>query len=105
MGASFLPDQPLFSLVYLEAAACSLSEWPACFSELLPNLRCLNLNYNFLRDLTGLQGLASLRKLMMIGARLGETGTKALLQGLRGLPGLREVDMRCVLARVPDSSG
>jgi hypothetical protein len=62
----------------------------------MPNLRCLNLNYNFLPDLDGLQGMAALRKLMMVGGRLGDTGTKQVLKGLRTLEGLQEVDLRWV---------
>lgn len=80
--------------MYIEAAACKLSEWPADLARRVPNLRCLNLNYNFLRDLDGLQGLTALRKLMMVGGRLGANGTKLVLRGLRGLEGLQEVDLR-----------
>lgn len=83
---------PVYSLVYLEAAACNLTSWPAGLSAKAPNLRILNVNYNFLDDLDGLAHLTRLRKLMAVGCRLGARGNAA--RGLRGLVALEEVDLR-----------
>jgi hypothetical protein len=62
----------------------------------MPNLRHVNLNYNFLKDLKGLSGLQGLRKLSLIGARLGETGSREIISDLRGLGTLESVDIRSV---------
>jgi len=62
----------------------------------MPNLRHVNLNYNFLEDLKGLSGLQGLRKLSLIGARLGETGSREIISDLRGLGTLESVDIRSV---------
>lgn len=83
---------PVYSLVYLEAAACNLSSWPAGLASKAPNLHILNLNYNFVDNLDGLAGLKRLRKLMVVGCRLGARGNAA--RGLDGLDALEEVDLR-----------
>jgi Leucine-rich repeat (LRR) protein len=54
----------------LELANCRLATLPPNLATLTPNLRALNLNYNFLEDVRGLEGLARLRKLSVVGARL-----------------------------------
>ena len=59
-----------YNLVYLELARCGLTALPTGVAQLAPNLRALNLNYNFLEDVRGLEGLARLRKLSVVGARL-----------------------------------
>ncbi|GHJ90363.1 hypothetical protein NliqN6_6765 [Naganishia liquefaciens] len=91
---SFFPTRPLFSLVYLEAAACSMAEWPENFAARLPNLRILNVNYNFLEDLSGLEGIQGLRKLMMIGCRLGEERSSSVMRSIRAIGTLEEIDLR-----------
>jgi len=96
LATDFFPPQALYSLAYLEAAACKLSTWPRNFAQRMPNLRHINLNYNFLEDLTGLSGLQGLRKLSLIGARLGETGSREIISDLRGLGTLESVDIRSV---------
>lgn len=83
---------PVYSLVYLEAAACQLSDWPTDLAMNAPNLRTLNVNYNFIETLDGLRGLTRLRKLMAISCRLGARGNAA--RSLQGLSNLEEVDMR-----------
>lgn len=83
---------PVYSLVYLEAAACQLSDWPTELATNAPNLRVLNVNYNFIETLDGLHGLTRLRKLMAISCRLGARGNAA--RGLVGLDSLEEVDLR-----------
>ncbi|KAL5482659.1 NUD1 [Sanghuangporus weigelae] len=75
--------QACYNLVYLELAACRLTSLPAEFSSLLPNIRALNLNYNFLESdeiVRGLVGLKRLRKLTIVGNRM--TGTKVLVKML-----------------------
>ena len=62
---------------------------------LVPNLRVLNLNYNFLEDVKPLEGLHRLNKLTIIGSRL--KGTKGLIKVLRGCPDLEMVDFRYAL--------
>lgn len=89
----FLPSTPVYSLVYLEAAACNLTSWPSSLAARLPNLRILNVNYNFLPDLDALRGLARIRKIMAVGNRLGG-GAKGAVRGLKGLTTLEEVDLR-----------
>jgi Leucine-rich repeat (LRR) protein len=93
LDPDFLPRSPLFHLVYLEAAACNISSWPTNFAQRAPNLRILNVNYNFLTDLDGLSGMVLLRKLMAVGNRLG-AGGPAAVRGLGGLTELEEMDMR-----------
>jgi hypothetical protein len=60
----------------------------------VPNLKYLNLNYNFLVDLDGLQGLTRLKKLTVVGARLGGSGTRGVVRGLKGLTNIEEIDLR-----------
>ncbi|KAJ9124711.1 hypothetical protein QFC24_003078 [Naganishia onofrii] len=94
LSKQFFPTRPLYSLVYLEAAACSLSEWPEGFGQRLPNLRILNMNYNFIENLSGIEGLQGLRKLMMIGCRLGEERSSSVLRSVRQIGTLEEIDLR-----------
>jgi hypothetical protein len=84
-------------LIYLEIAACRLSELPANFSALVPNLRVLNLNYNFLDDVKRLEGLHRLNKLTIIGSRL--KGTKGIIKVLKGCKDIEMVDFRYVSFR------
>ncbi|WVR05863.1 hypothetical protein IAU60_002889 [Kwoniella sp. DSM 27419] len=96
----FFPRTPLYALVYLEAAACRLSSWPRDFARIMPNLKVLNVNYNHLPDLHGVRALAGLRKLTLVGGRLGSDETarsgasSGVLEGLKGLKSLEEVDFR-----------
>ncbi|WWC58752.1 uncharacterized protein I303_101296 [Kwoniella dejecticola CBS 10117] len=86
----------LYSLIYLEIAACQMTCWPANFSKILPNLKVLNVNYNHLANLDGLKGLSGVRKVTLVGGRLGndELGSKNVLEGLKGLSNLEEIDFR-----------
>ena len=88
------PTCPLYSLVYLEAAACKLSSLPTSVMRNMPNLKILNLNYNFLINLDGLHGMRGLRKLTVVGNRLGGSGSTGVVKGLNSLVGLEEVDLR-----------
>ncbi|KAG6815980.1 hypothetical protein H0H87_009683 [Tephrocybe sp. NHM501043] len=93
LNAGFL-SEPCYNLHYLEVAACRLTRLPENMARVVPNLRALNLNYNFLEDVRGLEGLTRLRKLTIIGSRLGST--KALIRVLEGMPDVEMADFRCV---------
>ncbi|KDR82633.1 hypothetical protein GALMADRAFT_238061 [Galerina marginata CBS 339.88] len=84
--------EPCYNLVYLELAACRLTALPSGMARLLPNLRVLNLNYNFLEDVRPLEGLTRLQKLTIIGSRL--KNTKPLIRLLRQLPDVEMLDFR-----------
>jgi hypothetical protein len=84
--------EPCYNLVYLELAACRLTTLPKDLSRLVPNLRVLNLNYNFLDDARPLEGLWRLRKLTIIGSRL--RGTKGLIRLLEGMVDVEMLDFR-----------
>ncbi|KAG9315536.1 hypothetical protein JVU11DRAFT_3156 [Chiua virens] len=85
-------EEACYNLVYLEIAACRLTALPRELARLTPNLRVLNLNYNFLEDVAGLEGLTRLKKLTMIGSRL--KGTKPLIRVLQRMPDVEMVDLR-----------
>ncbi|KAF8208591.1 hypothetical protein K438DRAFT_1812522 [Mycena galopus ATCC 62051] len=91
LPANFL-SAACYNLVYLELANCRLAALPPGLATLTPNLRALNLNYNFLEDVRGLEGLARLRKLSVVGARL--KGTKEIIRVVRGLPEVEVLDFR-----------
>lgn len=82
-------------LQYLEAAACHLTQIPEAFAHRVPCLEILNLNYNYLEHTNSLEGMRSLRKVTIVGNRLGG-GTELPLRGMSRLSGLQEVDLRCV---------
>ncbi|PPQ85066.1 hypothetical protein CVT24_010234 [Panaeolus cyanescens] len=88
-------EEPCYNLIYLELAACRLTALPEGMAKLLPNLRVLNLNYNFLEDIRALQGLTRLQKLTIIGSRL--KSTKPLIRLVEGMPHAEMVDFRYVL--------
>lgn len=80
--------------MYLELAACRLSTLPANMAQLAPNLRVLNLNYNFIDDARPLEGLTRLKKLTLIGSRLA--GTKPLIRVLERMGDVEMLDFRYV---------
>ena len=86
--------EPCYNLVYLELAACRLMRLPGEFSRMVPNVRVLNLNYNFLEDPGPLEGLSRLRKLTIIGSRI--KGAKQLIRIVRGMKDVEMIDFRCV---------
>jgi Leucine-rich repeat (LRR) protein len=88
---TFLQDA-CYNLIYLEVAACRLTVLPANFGALVPNVRVLNLNYNFVADLRPLDGLTRLKKLTLIGSRM--TTSKALIKCIKGAPGVEMLDFR-----------
>ncbi|THH28028.1 hypothetical protein EUX98_g6162 [Antrodiella citrinella] len=75
-----------------ELAACRLTSLPGDFARLVPNLRVLNLNYNFLDDTRPLEGLTRVRKLTLIGSRVRTT--KLLVRVVRGMPDIEMLDFR-----------
>ena len=91
LSCTFL-DEPCYNLLYLEVAACRLTQLPQDLARLIPNVRVLNLNYNFLMDAQALEGLTRLRKLTLIGSRL--KGTKSLIRTLRRMPDIEMLDFR-----------
>ena len=94
LSDSFFPSQPLYALVYIEAAACNLRALPRDMARTMPSLKVLNINYNYLENLDGLAGLKSLRKISVVGNRLGGSGGKAVMRGLKDISTLEEVDLR-----------
>ncbi|KIJ60284.1 hypothetical protein HYDPIDRAFT_98979 [Hydnomerulius pinastri MD-312] len=91
LKADFI-EEPCYNLVYLEVAACRLTSLPRDLARLVPNLRVLNLNYNFLEEAAALDGLTRLKKLTMIGSRL--KGTKPLIRVLQRMPDVEMLDFR-----------
>lgn len=81
-----------YNLVYFELAACRLTSLPANFSSLVPNVRVLNLNYNFLEDVGPLEGLSRIKKLSIIGSRV--KGTKGLIRMVQRMGEIEMVDFR-----------
>ncbi|CAK5284332.1 unnamed protein product [Mycena citricolor] len=81
-----------YNLVYLELANCRLRSLPTGIASLVPNVRALNLNYNFLEDVRGLEGLSRLRKLSVVGARL--KSTKEILRSIQGMSEIEALDFR-----------
>lgn len=82
-----------YQITYLEVAACRLSAWPKQFAARMPKLEVLNINYNYLEDLRGLDGMKALRKVMVVGNRL-QADARALCHGLKGLEKVEEIDLR-----------
>ena len=81
-----------YNLVYFELAACRLTSLPPNFSSLVPNVRVLNLNYNFLEDVGPLEGLNRMKKLSIIGSRV--KGTKGLIRMVQRMGEIEMVDFR-----------
>ncbi|KAF9267601.1 hypothetical protein L218DRAFT_920669 [Marasmius fiardii PR-910] len=91
LGPGFLSER-CYNLVYLELAACRLTKLPDGLKDLIPNVRVLNLNYNFLEDVRPLEGLTRMAKLTIIGSRL--KGTKAIIRILQQMPEVEMLDLR-----------
>ncbi|KAK4048161.1 Protein nud1 [Microbotryomycetes sp. JL221] len=64
------PSEQFFNLVYLELAMCQIMNLPPALASIIPNVRVLNLDYNFFDDLSALRGLTRLTSLSVVGARL-----------------------------------
>lgn len=90
--AEWFLTEPCYNLVYLEVARCQIRQLPANLAVLIPNVRTLNLNFNFISDVQPLQGLARLRKLSLVGSHM--QGTKSLIKAVRKMTELELVDFR-----------
>jgi protein NUD1 len=90
--AEWFLTEPCYNLVYLEAARCQIRQLPANLAVLIPNVRTLNLNFNFISDIQPLQGLARLRKLSLVGSHV--QGTKSFIKAVRKMTELELVDFR-----------
>ncbi|GAA5867490.1 hypothetical protein JCM8547_007523 [Rhodosporidiobolus lusitaniae] len=89
---SSFPSEKFFNLVYLELAMCQLTSLPANLASVVPNVRVLNLDYDFIDDLAPLAGLTRLAKLSVVGARLAKARPVAVV--LSSLVELETVDFR-----------
>ncbi|KZT36644.1 hypothetical protein SISSUDRAFT_1063487 [Sistotremastrum suecicum HHB10207 ss-3] len=95
-------DEPCYCLQYLEIASCGLTTLPSKMADSVPNVRVLNLNYNFLTDSAPLEGLLRLRKLALIASRL--SSAKPLIRAFQKMPDLELIDIRmnpCTLGLYP----
>ncbi|KAH9824344.1 hypothetical protein DFH28DRAFT_1118169 [Melampsora americana] len=90
---SAFPSQRFYNLVYLELAMCQCKTLPSDLAKVMPNVRSVNLNYNFLTELDALMGLTRLQKLTIVGSRLKEFGRR-LIKVLESLPELELLDLR-----------
>ncbi|GAA5886699.1 hypothetical protein JCM6882_005862 [Rhodosporidiobolus microsporus] len=86
------PSEKFFNLVYLELAMCQLTSLPDNLASVIPNVRVLTLDYNFLDDLAPLAGLSRLTKLSAVGARLSKA--RPVAKVLSSLAELETVDLR-----------
>lgn len=91
--SSFAPSTRFLNLRNLELASTGLISLPTDFGYKLPNLQILNLNYNALRDLRPLLGIASLRNLFAAGNRISRLRQTATVLEHLG-EDLVEVDVR-----------
>lgn len=83
---------PCYNLIYLELAGCRISDLPSNLADMVPNVRVLNLNYNFIADVNPLNGLVRLKRLTLVGSRL--KSTKTFLKALRNMPDIEMIDVR-----------
>ncbi|KAF4505918.1 hypothetical protein G6O67_007817 [Ophiocordyceps sinensis] len=89
---SFKPAVDFLNLQLLDLANCGLQKLPASMGQLIPNLRTLNLNFNAVADLSPLQFVPRLKKLLVAGNRL--TDSTAVMQLLTEFPHLTQLDVR-----------
>ncbi|XP_044723799.1 septation initiation network scaffold protein cdc11 [Hirsutella rhossiliensis] len=89
---SFEPAVDFLNLQLLDLANCGLQRLPARMGQLMPNLRTLNLNFNAVADLSPLQFVPRLKKLLVAGNRLGDS--TAVTQLLTEFPHLTQLDVR-----------
>lgn len=91
---SFTPLRDFLNLQLLDLANCGLQHLPDDLGQMLPNLRVLNLNFNGLADISGLMGIARLKRLHLAGNRFAVANFKLLAKVLAEFPWLVEVDLR-----------
>jgi Leucine-rich repeat (LRR) protein len=87
-----LPELPHHSLQQLELVSCSLVSLERGFSRAYPNLRNLNLNHNAINDVTYLQGMPKLERLVLVGNRIRRMRRTCLVVGR--LPSITILDIR-----------
>lgn len=90
--SSFDPQVDFLNLQLLELANCGLAELPPNLGQLMPNLRVVNLNFNALSDLSPLQYIPRLKRVLAAGNRLASASDT--VQVLSGFPHLQTVDLR-----------
>lgn len=90
--SSFDPQVDFLNLQLLELANCGLAELPPNLGQLMPNLRVVNLNFNALSDLSPLQYIPRLKRVLAAGNRLASASDT--VQTLSGFPHLQTVDLR-----------
>ncbi|KAB5585421.1 hypothetical protein GE09DRAFT_1070647 [Coniochaeta sp. 2T2.1] len=89
---SFDPQVDFLNLQLLELANCGLAELPPNLGQLMPNLRVVNLNFNALSDLSPLQYIPRIKRVLAAGNRLASAIDT--VQVLSGFPHLQTVDLR-----------
>ncbi|KAL2069678.1 hypothetical protein VTL71DRAFT_14357 [Oculimacula yallundae] len=89
---TFEPQVDFLNLQYLELANCGIEALPEEFGHMIPNTRILNLNFNALRDIRSLFGIARLKKLHLAGNRLARLRSTTCV--LAQLPTLAIADLR-----------
>lgn len=89
----FAPTVEFLNLNYLELASCGLCRLGTDFGLKMPNLRILNLNFNALKDIRPLLGIAKLEELHLAGNRVSRLRrTMSVLS--RGCKSLSRLDLR-----------
>jgi Leucine-rich repeat (LRR) protein len=88
----FDPQVDFLNLQLLELANCGLQRLPDRMGQLMPNVRTLNVNFNALSDLSPLQFIPRLKKLLASGNRL--TDSTRITQLLTEFPHLTQLDVR-----------
>jgi len=89
---TFEPLVDFLNLQYLELANCGIETLPDDFGHVVPNTRVLNLNFNALRDIKPLVGIARLKKLHLAGNRLARLRSTACV--LAQFPTMSLADLR-----------
>ncbi|KAK0103451.1 leucine rich repeat [Cadophora gregata] len=89
---TFEPQVDFLNLQYLELANCGIESLPDDFGHTFPNTRVLNLNFNALRDIKPLVGIARLKKLHLAGNRLARLRSAVCV--LAQFPTLALADLR-----------
>ena len=88
-------ERPFYNLQYLELAALKLTSLPKDFADNVPNVRILNLSFNSLKDVKPIQGLKLLKRLFLIGNRIGSL-SDGTTETLVSLAQLQVLDLRYV---------
>lgn len=91
---SSFPSVSFYNLIYLELAMCQLETLPANLSSLIPNVRFINLNYNFIHELTPLIGLERLKKIEVVGNRL--KSFRGIVEVVKTWKEIESIDFRFV---------